>query len=267
MTALVVDRPVRQQTRAAYAPVPMTRLVGVELRKMFDTRSGFWLMASIVAAAVLATGAVILFAPDSELTYDTFSAAVGFPMTVILPMVAVLAVTSEWSQRSGLTTFTLVPHRGRVITAKAVAAVAVGVVSIPLAFAIGALGNLGGTALAGTDAIWDMSLMHGVYIMLANVLGMMIGFMLGVLIRSSAGAIVAYFVFAFVLPTIFGLLGGTQQWFRDLQPWVDFNYAQSALFNGDMTGNAWAHLGSAGALWLVLPLAVGLFLVKRSEVK
>ena len=39
---------------------------------MFDTRSGFWLIASIVITAVLATGGVILFAPDGELTYSTF---------------------------------------------------------------------------------------------------------------------------------------------------------------------------------------------------
>ncbi len=37
--------------------------------------------------------------------------------------------------------------------------------------------------------------------MLGNVLGMLFGFMLGVLIRNSAGAIVAYFVYTFVLPT------------------------------------------------------------------
>ena len=55
---------------------------------MFDTRSGFWLMASIVITSVLATGAVILFAPDDELTYSTFAAAIGFPMAVILPMIA-----------------------------------------------------------------------------------------------------------------------------------------------------------------------------------
>lgn len=266
MTTLVVDQPV-QQIRATHDRVPMTRLVGVELRKMFDTRSGFWLMASIVIAALVATGAVILFAPNGELTYDTFSAAIGFPMTVILPMVAILSVTGEWSQRSGLTTFTLVPHRGRVIGAKALSSVLVGVVSIPLAFAIGALGNVVGTTIAGTDLVWNMSLAHAAYIVLANVLGMLIGFMLGVLIRSSAGAIVAYFVFAFVLPTISGLLAASQEWFRDLQPWVDFNYAQGALFNGDMTGEHWANLGSAGTLWLLLPLTVGLVLVRRSEVK
>ena len=142
----------------------MTRLVGVELRKMFDTRSGFWLMTSIAITALLATGAVILFAPDSELTYDNFAAAIGVPMTIILPMMAILSVTSEWSQRNGLTTFTLVPHRGRVIWAKAISAVGVGVVSIIVAFSIGALGNVIGTTITGTDLVWDLSWENLLYI-------------------------------------------------------------------------------------------------------
>src|ERR1700710_2064191 len=107
--------------------VPLSRVTRIELRKMFNTRSGFWLMASIGIAALLATIAVILFAPDSELTYANFGAAMGAPMAVILPMVAILSVTSEWSQRSGLTTFTLVPHRSRVIGAKVLATLTIAV--------------------------------------------------------------------------------------------------------------------------------------------
>ncbi len=268
MTAIAVEheRQVRQ-SRAVPGPIPMSRVMSVELRKMFDTRSGFWLMASIVIAAVLATSAVILFAPDEELTYATFASAIGFPMTVILPMIAILSVTSEWSQRSGLTTFTLVPHRSRVIGAKVIASIAVGVVSIPLALAIGAFGNILGTAITGTPAVWDLSLADGLYIVLGNVLGLLVGFMLGVLICNSSGAIVAYFVYSLLLPTVFGLLAASQDWFKNLQPWVDFNFAQSALFNGSPTGEQWANLGTAGALWLFLPLAVGLALVMRSEVK
>ena len=116
---------------------------------MFDTRSGFWLMASIGILALLATAGVILFAPDDQLTYQTFTSAINIPMTVVLPVIAILSVTGEWSQRIGLTTFTLVPHRGRVIAAKAIASVGVAVVTIPLAFGIGALGNVVGTGLAG----------------------------------------------------------------------------------------------------------------------
>ena len=106
----------RTSSRRPSSVVPLT---AVELRKMFDTRSGFWLMASIVISALIATIALIVFAPDDELTYASFGKAIAYPMLVILPMIALLSVTSEWSQRSGLTTFTLIPHRGRVITAKA----------------------------------------------------------------------------------------------------------------------------------------------------
>src|SRR4051812_1578122 len=119
--------------RTTYAPIPMHTLMGVELRKMFDTRSGFWMMASIVILSVIATGAVILFAPADQQTYDNFAAAIGIPMTIVLPIIAALSITSEWSQRTGLTTFTMTPSRGRVVMAKLVDVVLVGVTSIMVA--------------------------------------------------------------------------------------------------------------------------------------
>jgi ABC-2 type transport system permease protein len=259
-------QPVHRSDRRT-AGIPLHRITSTELRKMFDTRSGFWLMASIAITALLATAAVIVFAPDNELTYNSFAGAIGFPMTVILPIIAVLSVTSEWSQRSGLTTFTLVPHRGRVILAKAIVSVGVAVVSIPLAFALGAVGNLVGTAIAGVDPVWDLSTTDLLNIVLANVLGLLVGFMLGVLIRSSAGAIVAYFVYSFLLPTLSMLLASSQDWFKHLQPWVDFNFAQSALYNGSLTASQWAHLGVTSVGWLVVPTVVGVAMVMRSEVK
>jgi hypothetical protein len=270
MTAVHVEAVPHQRQivrRVPVAPIPLTRVIRVELRKMFNTRSGFWLMASIGIAALLATTAVILFAPDSELTYGSFGAAIGFPMAVILPMVAILSVTSEWSQRSGLTTFALVPHRSRVILAKAISSVTVGVVSMLLAFGIGALGNLVGTAITGTPVVWDISLVEGLCIVLANVLGLLTGFMLGVLIRGSSGAIVAYFVYSFVLTGLLEVLAVSQDWFEKLRPWVDVNFAQGVLFNGAPTGAEWAHIGVTGLFWLAIPLMIGLRYVMKSEVK
>jgi len=263
---VTMDREIDRSTRPI-RPIPLTRVVSVELRKMFDTRSGFWLMASIAITALLATGAVILFASDDDIKYSTFAAAIGFPMSVILPMTAILAVTSEWSQRSGLTTFTLVPHRGRVVLAKAIAAIGVAVASMALAMVIGVLGNLIGSAITGVSLNWDMSVTDWLYIVLGNVLGLLVGFMLGVLIRNSPGAIVAYFIYSLVLPTLFGILAANAQWFHDLQPWVDFNYAQGAVFNGDLTGEQWANLGVTSVIWLILPMTVGIWAVLRSEVK
>jgi ABC-2 type transport system permease protein len=271
MTATTVDDAVEtgaeRTTRPAPTRIPMSRIMSVELRKSFDTRSGFWLMASIAILAVVATAATIVFAPDDELHYDAFATAIGFPMAVILPIIGVLSVTSEWSQRTGLTSFTLVPHRGRVITAKLAVTLAIGVVSMLLAAAIGAVGNVVGTAIRGTDTTWNVSATELSYIVIGNVLGMLVGFMLGVLFRNSPGAIVGYFVYGFVLPPLSMLLATNQDWFDRAQPWVDFNYAQGNLFNGSMTGEQWAQLGVTGLFWLAIPMAIGLWRVLRSEVK
>lgn len=254
--------------RTAPAPIPFARLLKVELRKMFDTRSGLWLMASVGILAALASAAVVLWAPDDQVTYETFAAAVGFPMAVLLPVIAVLAVTSEWSQRNGLTTFTLVPHRGRVIAAKAVGALLVAVGGMLVAAAVGVVGNLVGSALNGTDAVWDVSLGDFTAIVLANVLGVFLGFMLGAVLRSSPAALVGYLVLSFVLVPLTMTLAAAQEWFADIQPWVDWNFVQSQLFEGLPTdGEYWAQLGVTTSAWLLLPLAWGLWRLVRAEVK
>jgi ABC-2 type transport system permease protein len=103
---------------------------------------------------------------------------------------------------------------------------------------------------------------------LGNVLGLITGFMLGVLIRSSPGALVAYFIYSFALTGLSELLASSQAWFQDSRPWLDPNFAQAPLitFDGTMTGEQWANIGFTGIFWLVIPLAVGLRQLLRSEV-
>jgi ABC-2 type transport system permease protein len=265
MTTTTLDRVQEEPLQADN--IPLTRVISVELRKMFDTRAGFWLMASLVIAALVSTVATIVFAPDSDLTYYTFAKAIGFPMTVILPIIAILAITGEWSQRTGLTTFTLVPNRTRVILAKVLASIVVGVASMLIALAFGVAGNVVGPAIAGTDRVWDVSFVHGLDIILGSLISLLVGTMLGILFRSSPVALVAYFVTSSLLPTVFGLLATNDAGFRDLQRWVDLHYAQSFLFDGTLTGMQWARLAVATTLWLILPALLGLRLVMRSEVK
>ncbi|WP_436701809.1 ABC transporter permease subunit [Nocardioides sp. BYT-33-1] len=254
--------------RRAVPPIPTRRIVAVELRKMFDTRSGFWLLTSTGVLSVVAIASAIVFAPVSTLGYQTFASALGFPMTLILPMIAILAVTSEWSQRSGLTTFTLVPSRGRVIGAKAIAAVIVGIVSMLVALAIGVVGNVVGSALAGVETVWNVGPAHAAQIILGDLVGMAIGFTLGVVLRSSAAAIVGYFVLSFVLSGILVLLAQVKEGFTDLQPWLDWNHTQVVLFEGETSSvQEWVQLGTTTTIWIVVPLAVGLVLLRRSEVR
>ena len=246
----------------------MTRIVAVELRKSFDTRSGLWLLASIGLAALLTTGAVIAWAPASEFSYSQFTLAIGVPMSVILPIIAVLSVTAEWSQRSGLTTFTLVPHRGRVLLAKAARSrprrarrhrrrLRRRRARQPRRDRDRRHRPPCGTRASPTSATSRS----------ATPCCMLVGFTLGALIRNSPGAIVAYMIYAFVAPGLLAFLAFNQAWFRDVRPWVDPKYNQDALLQGGLSGEQWTQLAVTTAVWLVLPLLVAVVNLLRSEVK
>jgi ABC-type transport system involved in multi-copper enzyme maturation permease subunit len=271
MTATIIPPATTTETapaRRIARPIPIIRLVTVELRKMFNTRSGFWMLVSIGVLSPISAGSLLVFGLNSDVTYQNFVRASGFPMSVILPIIAILAVTSEWSQRSGLTTFTLVPSRERVIGAKAIATLLVGLGAVVVAFAVGALGNVAGSALAGVDTVWDVSLSTALQIVLYNLVGMAFGFVLGVALRNSAAAIVGYFVVSLVMPGILVLLAQVRSWFEDLQPWIDWNETQVTLLEGTTnTGEEWAMLASTTMIWIVIPLVVGLLSLRRSEVK
>lgn len=264
-----VAAPTREpaRRRADLAPIRLPGLLRVELVKMFNTRSGFWLLAGIAILSVLASAGVIVFGNESAITYESFSTAVGMPIAIILPILAILSVTSEWSQRTGLTTFTLVPHRGRVIVAKAVVTVAVGVVAILVAMGVGALGNLLGSAVHGIDPVWGFGAVDLAMVVLANVLGMLMGFTLGVVLRNSPAAIVGYFVYSLILPNVFGALAFYQESFHDVWPWVDLFYNVTYLYERVPGAEAWAQLGVTALLWMVAPLVVGLRFLMRSEIK
>jgi ABC-2 type transport system permease protein len=262
------SRPGSQQGPPRY--IPLTRIVAVELRKSFDTRSGFWLLAGIRLAALLTTGAVIAWAPASEFSYSQFTLAIGVPMTVILPIIATLSVTAEWSQRTGLTTFTLVPHRGRVLLAKALVSGLVGLVALAataVAFTVGALGNVTAATMAGLAPVWNHSVADIGYFALGNTLLLLVGFTLGALIRNSPGAIVGYMIYAFVAPGLLAVLAFNQAWFHDARPWVDPKFNQDALIQGTLTGEGWTQLAMTTLVWLVLPLLVAVLNLLRSEVK
>src|SRR5262252_8302981 len=106
MSALTAPAPVdfSQTSR-----VRMSTLFRVELRKIADTRAGIWLLVAIVALTLLADIIFLFAAKSSELTYENFAAVTATPQGFILPILGILLVTSEWSQRTGLVTFTLEP--------------------------------------------------------------------------------------------------------------------------------------------------------------
>jgi ABC-2 type transport system permease protein len=248
-------------TAAAITAPRMPRLTAVELRKATDTRAGFWLLLLVVLSA-LAVVAIVLAAgdPEDQTFASLFGDCVGI-VSVLLPIVGLLLVTSEWSQRTALVTFTLMPVRGRVLLAKVLAALIAGLAAILLAIAVAAVATL----LGGAPDAWarigaDDFAKFG----LLQVSGVLQGLAFGLLFLSSAAAIVTFFV----LPTAFTIVANLWGALRDAAPWVDLGTAQQPLFSGtDLTGEQWLQVTTATLIWVVLPFVVGMVRVLRAEVK
>jgi len=250
-------------------PVPFGRLVAVELRKMADTRAGRWLLISIAAltALVLAIQLAVILSNDLQVDFRDFMIAMNTPMGILLPVLGIMSVTSEWTQRTAMVTFTLEPSRSRLILAKFVSTMLIAVVAVVIGLALSVAANLLYGALSGDDVLWDIGAVDVVFYFLLHAIGMATGFAFGTLFLNTAAAIVVYFVYSFVLPGLFQLGAQLMDWFADIQPWIDFAAAQNPLIEGSISGEQWAQLAVSGLIWLVLPLAVGLWRVLRAEVK
>jgi ABC-2 type transport system permease protein len=250
-------------------PVPFGRLIAVELRKMADTRAGRWLLISIAAltALVLAIQLAVILSNDLQVDFRDFMIAMNTPMGVLLPVLGIMSVTSEWTQRTAMVTFTLEPSRSRLILAKFVSTMLIAVVAVVIGLALSVVANLLYGALSGDEVLWDIGVVDVVFYFLLHAIGMATGFAFGTLFLNTAAAIVVYFVYSFVLPGLFQLGAQLIDWFADIQPWIDFAAAQNPLIEGSISGEQWAQLAVSGFIWLVLPLAVGLWRVLRAEVK
>lgn len=223
---------------------PFPRLAGVELRKTLDTRAGPVLALLVVGTSLAGLGyALAERQPFAEALVSGL-----FGPQLLLPVIGVLAMTTEWTQRTALTTFTLTPRRGRVLGAKILAVLVLSTVV-----------TAGVTALAtivGGPSTWDGSAVLGPAAVTAALVVQGIAF--GALIQHSAAALVLYFLVPPVWNTASNALLPA-----DVLRWVDVFAAFDALARFDATE---APTLTALALWIVLPLAVGIARGLRREV-
>ena len=249
--------------------VTMARLAKVEVRKALDTRAGRWFIIGILALVVVIEVIYAFAANDDDKNLQDFIQIPGGVLGYFLPIIIIMLVTSEASQRNGLVTFTLEPKRSRVVIAKFIAGLLLAAAVLVLAFVLAILGTLFGI-LTGSSPEWsvDGNLLFNGFI-LSNVIGVFVGFAIAMLIMNTAAAIVAYFVYSLILPIAVGILGALSDTFEDIAPWFEFNTAQTPLFQGDYkpTAEQWAQIATSGTIWLIIPLAFGIWRLMRIEFK
>jgi ABC-type transport system involved in multi-copper enzyme maturation permease subunit len=249
--------------------VPLSRLAKVEVRKALDTRAGRWLIIGILGLVVVIEVIYSFAADNTDKGLQDYIQIPGFTLGYFLPIVIIMLVTSEASQRNGLVTFTLEPKRSRIVLAKFVAGIALALSVMLLAVVLAVLGTLLGIVTGG-DPSWHVDgglLFYALF--MSNMIGIFIGFALSMLIMNTAGAIVAYFAYTLILPTAVGILSAISDTFDKIGPWIEFNTAQTPLISSPYspTGEEWAQIATAGVIWLLLPLALGIWRLLRIEFK
>jgi ABC-type transport system involved in multi-copper enzyme maturation permease subunit len=243
--------------------VPFARLVRTELRKLTDTRAGKWLLIAITATTPIVVLVMLVSVHPNDLTYDKFVDLTQTPQKVLLPILGVLTITTEWSQRTGLVTFTLAANRGRILLAKATATLLLGLFVIAVAFAAAAIGNVLGAALRNGNGSWSFGASGFRDITILQLTGLAQGLAFGMLLLTTAAAIIAYYL----LPSLSSFAVNSIAALKGSKDWYDLNSAQNALYNHDITGRGWAQLLTAVTIWVVLPAVFGVVRVLHSEVK
>ena len=94
-TAVTLDTPLPR--RGADTRPGLARLSLVELRKMVDTRAGFWLILSVALLTVVVVGVMVFAGPAEDHTFREILSVAVAPASVLLPIVGILLVSSEWS--------------------------------------------------------------------------------------------------------------------------------------------------------------------------
>ena len=96
---------------------------------MTDTRAGFWLLLSTVLITAVAVVLIVIVGDAGDVSLQDMVSLAVQPAALLLPVIGILLVCSEWSQRTAMITFTLVPDRSRVMVAKLLAALLLAIVA------------------------------------------------------------------------------------------------------------------------------------------
>ena len=259
MSATTLAAPIRLDAGGLDVRPGLGRLVAVELRKMVDTRAGFWLQVAMVALTVVVVVVRLLVGDAAHHTFQSVLDAGLQPAAILLPVLGILLVTSEWSQRTGLITFALVPVRSRVLGAKLIASLLLATAMLAISVAIVAAGVL--VSSPGVEGTWsDAAPLIGqsaVYL----AAGMITGVALGAVLLASAPAIVLLFALPMSWMAVLSL-----PVFSDVAPWADYARALGQMTAEVLSPTQWAHTGTSLVNWMILPLLIGAWRITRREI-
>ncbi|WP_193106487.1 ABC transporter permease [Brachybacterium sp. FME24] len=239
----------------------------LDLRAHLDTRgTAILLTISLIAiVAFAALGGLLqpLITPDETSVFEITAFILALPLSLIIPIVAVMIIAGEWSDGSIQNTFLQRPGRTGVLISKVITAVVVVAVLVALSFALAALATWVGGELFGEGANFDSfdSALASQLAMLAATL--LFSLAVGLALQSTVLGLLAAIGFPFVIGTASGIAAITgSETFTDVVRALDLQTAAMVLADGQATAFELLPL----AVLVLLPAAYGVWRWNRREV-
>lgn len=268
-----------------YQPAASTsfmREVGVEFRKMWDTRAALIVgIVGLVIAILYAVGMGALMGFGIKqmqemagsagslptLMYADLVAEASKPMMAAVAVLAILTFTQEFGQRTALTTFVLQPRRLRVLGSKLVVVVTTSILVGLLSYPLGALMFTMVKAMGVTSGIsWSIGIGEIAGFILICILTGLLGSAFALLTLSTVWAMVLYFVLPLVV-NMAAMLSELSKGFAKVFPWISPNFSHYPLISDKaMSLTQWGQLGVSQLLWIGVPMAFGIWRWMRTNV-
>lgn len=233
----------------------LSRAVRVEFRKLGNTRGRAALLT--LTAVLPGVLSVLIVSIDTSAT-PAYALNLGFaPAYVLAPMLAIVTIAGEYSQRTGLSTFAAEPWRLVVAVAKMATLLTFTIAVILLTTAA----TVASAAVWAGTSVWDSpkdlasALFAALVTMITNTL---LASAIAFLLPTVAISVVIFLVFTASIDSLMSPFGEVGQALR-------YNAAVDALAAGN--GSDISTLTPALLAWLVAPLCVGVITFTRRDVK
>ena len=234
-------------------PLRFSTIAAVEARKMIDTR-GTRALIGVIAALAAAVLAYQVGQDELPNDFGDFVGTASWVVVFLAPIIGLLAMTTEWTQRTALTTFTLAPRRGSVLAAKTLAATgwSLAVFAVIVAMS-GAAAAIDGATFSGAAS--DVA-GYGAIVVLQTLMGVGLGALAGM----TAPALVMFLA----APTSVAFVAG--QGSGETSRWFDV-FAAYDQIQSDQPTEHLAQSLVAITLWVAVPIVAGLLRSLRREAK
>lgn len=259
MTTQTLTLPAISGARPANDRVPFHRLVAIELRRTVNSRGGFWFAVGIFVATLLLLAGHVLGGSEADQTVALYFASGVQLFGIFVPIVALLLVTSEWSQRTAMTTLAQQPRRHELLLSKLLASLIIGFAALAgLLLLVLGLGAFAANDTPGATTLDAQVVGQSCLMVLLSIVS---GFGFGAAFLKSAPAIAGYVLF----PTIVFVIGSFGA-IESVVKWINQATTAEAIIEYPMSTAEWKYFLVSSFTWSVVPLAVGWWRVMRSEV-